>query len=56
MPATETRFRKNPKPIVKSWRLDGTTLKLKNRWSYRYRAVDKTGRTVAVDLSERRDR
>src|SRR5437879_5394135 len=38
-----------------SWRCDETYIKVKGRWTYLYRAVDKHGRTVDFLLSERRD-
>lgn len=37
-----------------SWRCDETYIKVKGRWTYLYRAVDKQGRTVDFLLSERR--
>ena len=39
----------------RSWRCDETYIKVKGRWTYLYRAVDKQGRTVDFLLSERRD-
>jgi transposase-like protein len=38
-----------------SWRCDETYIKVKGRWTYLYRAVDKQGRTVEFLLSEKRD-
>src|SRR2546427_2716591 len=38
-----------------SWRCDETYIKVKGRWTYLYRAVDKYGQTVDFLLSERRD-
>lgn len=38
-----------------SWRVDETYIKVRGRWSYLYRAVDKHGLTVDFLLSERRD-
>jgi len=38
-----------------SWRCDETYIKVKGRWTYLYRAVDKQGRTVDFLLSEHRD-
>ena len=32
--------------IIVSWRVDETYVKIKGRWTYLYRAVDKEGRTV----------
>jgi putative transposase len=39
-----------------SWYLDETYLKVKGRWCYLYRAIDRDGNLVDVLLSERRDR
>jgi putative transposase len=38
------------------WRLDETYVKIKGRWRYLYRAVDKAGATVDVLLTVKRDR
>jgi hypothetical protein len=42
------------RPVGDSWRVDETYLKIKGRWVYLYRAVDKAGRTVDFLLSKRR--
>ena len=34
-----------------SWRVDATSVKVKGKWAYLYRAIDKTGRTVDFYLS-----
>jgi transposase-like protein len=34
-----------------SWRVDETYVKIKGRWTYLYRAVDKQGKTVAFFCS-----
>ena len=39
-----------------SWYSDETYLKVKGRWVYLYRAIDRDGNLVDVYLSERRDR
>ncbi|MBC6445463.1 MAG: IS6 family transposase, partial [Alphaproteobacteria bacterium GM202ARS2] len=39
----------------RSWRVDETYQKVKGRWIYLYRAVDKFGQTLDFMLSERRD-
>jgi transposase, IS6 family len=38
-----------------SWRGDETYIKVKGRWTYLYRAVDKTGQTSDCLLSAKRD-
>jgi transposase-like protein len=38
-----------------SWRCDETYIKVKGRWTYLYRAVDKFGQTVDFLLSQHRD-
>jgi len=38
-----------------SWRIDETYIRLKGKWVYLYRGVDKEGQTVDFFLSERRD-
>ena len=38
-----------------SWRMDETYIKVKGRWTYLYRAIDKFGKTLDFMLSERRD-
>ena len=38
-----------------SWCMDKTYIKLKGKWVYYYRAVDKNGKTLDFMLSEQRD-
>jgi putative transposase len=39
-----------------SWRMDETYIKVKGKWMYLYRAVDKYGKTLNFMLSRRRDK
>jgi putative transposase len=41
--------------VVDSWRMDETYIKIKGKWIYSYRAVDKHGAIVDFYLSETRD-
>src|ERR1700761_323511 len=55
VPEFEKRWRQYSRPVGRSWRCDETYIKVKGRWTFLYRAVDKQGRTVDFLLSERRD-
>jgi transposase-like protein len=55
VPEFEKRWHRYARPVGDSWRVDETYLKIKGRWVYLYRAVDKAGRTVDFLLSKRRD-
>lgn len=43
-------------PTAGSWRMDETYIKVKGRWVYFYRVVDKYGKTLDFMLSAHRDR
>lgn len=43
------------RPTASSWRMDETYIKVKGRWTYLYRAVDRHGKTLDFTLSVRRD-
>jgi transposase-like protein len=55
-PEIEKQFRTRTRPVGKSWRLDETYVKIKGKWAYLYRAVDKEGQTVDFLLTPQRDR
>ena len=43
-PELEQRLRRHLKPTNKSWRVDESYARVKDRWCYLYRAIDFTGR------------
>jgi putative transposase len=47
--------KKRKRPVAASWRMDETTIKIKGKWAYLYRAVVKSGDTLDFMLSVRRD-
>jgi transposase-like protein len=51
----EKQFRRQ-RPVGRSWRLDETYVKIKGKWAYLYRAVDKEGHTIDFLLTPTRDR
>ncbi len=55
VPVFEKRWMKYARPTGSSWRVDETYIRVKGKWTYLYRAVDKQGRTVDFLLSEKRD-
>ncbi len=55
VPDFEKRWNQYARPVGGSWRCDETYIKMKGRWTYLYRAVDKQGRTVDFLLSEQRN-
>ena len=52
----EEEFNKKKKPVGSSWRMDETYIKVKGKWCYLYRAVDKDGNTIDFLLTEKRDK
>jgi putative transposase len=54
-PPLEANFRIRKRKVADSWRMDETYIKIKGRWVYSYRAVDKHGAIVDFYLSETRD-
>jgi len=55
VPDFEKRWGQYARPVGGSWRCDETYIKVKGRWTYLYRAVDKQGHTVDFLLSANRD-
>src|SRR2546430_639634 len=55
-PEIEKAFRRRQRPVGRSWRLDETYVKIKGKWAYLYRAVDKEGHTIDFLLTPNRDR
>jgi putative transposase len=56
LPLLEKAFRKHKRPVGRSWRMNGTYIKVKGVWKYLYRAVDKEGKTVDFLLTAKRDK
>ncbi len=54
-PLLETEVGKREKTVGTSWRLDETYIKVKGRWHYLYRAVDKENNTIDFLLTKKRD-
>ena len=54
-PVLEHRARRRKKPVSDSWRMDETYIKVKGKWAYYYRAVDKFGNVTDYYLSPNRD-
>jgi putative transposase len=51
----ELRQRRRRHRLASSWYVDETYIKVRGRWCYLYRAVDRDGALVDVMLSQRRD-
>jgi putative transposase len=54
-PQIAARAQARKRPTAKSWRMDETYIKVKGRWTYLYRAVDRDGQTLDFMLSELRN-
>ena len=55
VPEFEKLWKRYARPVGGSWRCDETHIKMRGRWGYLYRVVDKQGRTVDFLRSEKRD-
>src|ERR1700720_3492328 len=56
VPLFEKTFRRQKRPVGKSWRMDETYIKVKGQWKYLYRAVDKAGNTIDFLFRAKRDK
>jgi putative transposase len=54
-PQIADQAQKRKRPTLGSWRVDETYIKVKGKWTYLYRAVDRDGQTLEFMLSERRN-
>ena len=54
-PELDKKIRRKLKLTGDSWKLDETYVKIKGKWKYLYRAVDKQGNTLDFYLSSYRD-
>src|SRR5258708_222541 len=55
-PEVEKECRRRQRAVGRSWRMDETYVKIKGKWAYLYRAVDKDGHTIDFLLTPNRDR
>jgi putative transposase len=54
-PQLEEVFHHRKRPVGNSWRMDETYIRVKGKWCYLYRAVDKHGQTIDFLLTGQRD-
>ena len=55
-PQLAQAFRQKKKRTGNRWRMDETYIKVKGKWKYYYRAVDKQGNTIDFLLTAKRDK
>ena len=55
-PEISSNFNRRKLAIGTSWRMDETYIKVKGKWKYLYRAVDKKGKTIDFLLTSKRTR
>jgi len=55
VPEVEKRWHRYSRSVGTSWRVDETYIRVRGRWTYLYRAIDKQGLTVDFLLSEHSD-
>ena len=54
VPEFEKRWNRFARPVNTSWRVDETYIKVRGKWNFLYRAVDKHGKTVDFLLRSQR--
>jgi transposase-like protein len=55
VPEFEKRWSRYARPVGRSWRADEAYVKIRGKWMYLYRAVDRQGKSVDFLLSRNRD-